>query len=176
MKENKGLVINVGTSSVVLILLVFALSVFALLSIRASNSELQLAMRTGESVQEYYTADAASEYALCYIQQIVESSKIEELEEKLKGINVSGQKELEKLENVKLDLEDIVIFTGKPEDKLGTIGYTIPIREGIQLEVNLALYGDRSLSVELWRMVKAAGNIEELEQDVKLWDGLITAD
>lgn len=176
MKENKGLIINVGTSSVVLILLVFALSVFALLSIRASNSELQLAKRTGESVQEYYTADGVAEYALCYIQQVIENSKVEELEEKLKNIDVSGQEKLEKIQNMKLNLEDIVIFTGKPEDKLGTIEYAIPIREGIQLEVKLALYGDRRLSVEVWRMVKAAGDIEEFEQNVELWDGLITAE
>lgn len=78
MKENKGLVMNVGTSSVILILLVFALSVFALLSIRASNSELQLTEKTGESIQEYYQADKEAQYALCYIKKIVEDFKVEE--------------------------------------------------------------------------------------------------
>ena len=67
MKENKGLIINVGTSSVALILLVFALSRFAILSIRASNSEVQLAKKTGESVQEYSIAESIFRSTICYI-------------------------------------------------------------------------------------------------------------
>lgn len=174
MKENKGLIINVGTSSVALILLVFALSIFAILSIRASNSEVQLAKKTGESVQEYYVADSAAEYAFCYIQQIVKNSKIEELEENLLNMDVSGQEELNNLQNMELHLEDNVIFSGNQKDKLGTIEYSILIEEGKRLEVGLALYGDRSLSIEIWRMVKEPEDIEELGQDIEMWDGLRT--
>lgn len=176
MKENNGLVINVGTSSVVLILLVFALSVFALLSIRASSGEEQLTERTGESVQEYYTADAAAEYALCYIEQIVENSKVEELQANLKKMNVTKQKELDNLQDVKLQLEENVIFTGKKEDKLGIIEYAILIEEGKRLKVSLSLHGDRSVAVEEWRMVKDTWDTEELGQDVELWDGSVTVE
>ncbi|MCI8409319.1 MAG: hypothetical protein HFJ09_08640 [Lachnospiraceae bacterium] len=176
MKENKGLVINVGTSSVVLILLVFALSVFALLSIRASNSELQLAKRTGESVQEYYEADKTAEYVLCYIQQIVENSKIEDLEKNLQNINGSGQKELDNLQNIELVLNDNVIFTGNKNDKLGTIEYSIFIEEKKHLKVSLGLYGDRSFSIETWCMVKETEEIEELGSDIELWDGFVTTE
>lgn len=176
MKENKGLIINVGTSSVVLILLVFALSVFALLSIRASNSELQLAKRTGESVQEYYEADRTAEYVLCYIQQIVGNSKIEDLAKNLQNINVSGQKELDNLQNIELVLNDNVFFTGDKKDKLGTIEYSIFVGEKKHLEVSLGLYGDRSFLVETWCMVKESEDIEELEQDVQLWDGSVTTE
>lgn len=176
MKENKGLVINVGTSSVVLILLVFALSVFALLSIRASNSELQLAKRTGESVQEYYEADRIAEYALCYIKQIVGNSKIEDLAKNLQNVNTSGQKELDNLQNVELVLNDNVVFTGNKKDKLGTIEYSVFVGEKKHLEVSLGLYGDRSFSIETWRMVKEAEEFEELGQDVQLWDGIVTTE
>lgn len=174
MEENKGLVINVGTSSVVLILLVLALSVFALLSIRASNSELQLAGKTGESVQEYYTADGEAEYVFGCVQQIVENSKINELEMNLKNIDVSKKKELENFQEVELHLRDDVVFTGKQKDMLGTIDYAIPIEEGKRLEVNMTLHGDRSLSVETWCMVKDEGDTVELGQDVELWDGSVT--
>lgn len=176
MRENKGLVINIGTPSVVLILLVFALSIFALLSIRASNSELQLAHKTGESIQEYYTADSAAEYAVCYIQQIVENSKIEDLENKLKNMDVSKQKELNNFQNVELVLKDNVIFTGKKKDKLGTINFSIFMEEKKHLEVTLGLYGNRSLSVETWRMVKDSWTIEEFDQGIELWDGSVTGE
>lgn len=176
MKENKGLIINVGTPSVVLILLVFALSVFALLSIRASGSEEQLTERTGESVQEYYKADTAAEYALCYIDEVVKNSKMEELEKNLKNIDISAKEELSGLQDVALHLDENVIFTGKKDDKLGDIEYAILIEEGKRLKVNLALYGDRSVSVKEWRMVKDAQDTEEIQQDIELWDGSVTVE
>ena len=46
MKERKGLLLSVGTPSILLVLLVFVLSVFALLSIRASANEQKLADKT----------------------------------------------------------------------------------------------------------------------------------
>ena len=49
MKERKGLVFNVGTPSILVILLVFVLCVFALMSIQASNNEKKLADKTGAS-------------------------------------------------------------------------------------------------------------------------------
>lgn len=58
MEEKKGLSINVGASSIILILLVLSLSIFAALSIKASNNEYKLAGKTAQSVQEYYEADA----------------------------------------------------------------------------------------------------------------------
>lgn len=41
-----------------MILLVLSLSIFAALSIKASNNEYKLALKTAQSVQEYYEADA----------------------------------------------------------------------------------------------------------------------
>lgn len=173
MKENKGLVMNVGTSSVILILLVFALSVFALLSIRASNSELQLTEKTGESIQEYYQADKEAQYALCYIKKIVEDFKVEELEGKLGSLKDVKDKGLANLLDITLHLQKDVIFTGKQKDRLGTIEYVIYMEEGKRLEVSLALQGDRSLLVEKWCMVKEPWTEEEFGQDAELWDGMV---
>lgn len=58
MEDKKGFSINVGASSIILILLVLSLSIFAALSIKASNNEYKLALKTAQSVQEYYEADA----------------------------------------------------------------------------------------------------------------------
>lgn len=173
MKENKGLVMNVGTSSVILILLVFALSVFALLSIRASNSELQLTEKTGESIQEYYQADKDAQYALCYIKKIVADFKVEELEGKLGSLKDVKDKGLANLLDITLHLQKDVIFTGKQKDRLGTIEYVIYMEEGKRLEVSLALQGDRSLLVEKWCMVKEPWTEEEFGQDAELWDGMV---
>ena len=164
---------NVGTSSVILILLVFALSVFALLSIRASNSELQLTEKTGESIQEYYQADKDAQYALCYIKKIVADSKIEELEGKLGSLKTVKDNKLENFLDVTLQLQKDVIFTGRQKDRLGTIEYAIYMEEGKRLEVSLALQGDRSLLVEKWCMVKEPWTEEEFGQDAELWDGTV---
>ncbi|MBP5158965.1 MAG: hypothetical protein ILP10_01550 [Lachnospiraceae bacterium] len=59
MKEKNeagGFKINIGAPSIILLLVVFALTVFALLSIRASYNELKLARTSRESVDKYYKA------------------------------------------------------------------------------------------------------------------------
>lgn len=176
MKEKNGLVINVGTSSVVLILMVISLSVFALLSIRASNSELKLAIKTGESVQEYYDADKAAEYGLSYIKAALESSKIEDLEKNLLGMDTSKQKELSNFGGLTLNLKKNVIFTGKKDEILGNISYAIKITEKKRLEVKLDLCGDRSVLVTSWKIVKEAEQKESLDSGIELWDGQVTTD
>lgn len=58
MNKGKGLHLNIGAASIILIMLVFALCTFAALSIKASNSEYKLAEKTARSVREYYEAEA----------------------------------------------------------------------------------------------------------------------
>lgn len=50
--------ISVGGASIILIMLVLALSSFALLAIRSSMNEKRLALKTANSIQEYYDMDA----------------------------------------------------------------------------------------------------------------------
>ena len=70
MEEKKGFVFNIGTPSILVILLTFVLCTFALFSIRASNSVRKLADKTGDAVQEYYLADQKAVHALAYVDSV----------------------------------------------------------------------------------------------------------
>lgn len=56
--------LNIGGASILLLLVVFAMTVFAVLSMGASLQELKLAEKTRDSVKNYYIADSASEEML----------------------------------------------------------------------------------------------------------------
>ena len=63
--------INIGGASILLVLLVFALTVFAILSMRASYHELKMSENTRDSIEQYYDVDAKSEEALFSIQEVM---------------------------------------------------------------------------------------------------------
>ncbi len=58
MKHKNEFHMNIGGASIILLLIVFALTIFAALSVRASYHELKLAEETRRSVETYYEADA----------------------------------------------------------------------------------------------------------------------
>lgn len=53
--------LNIGGASLLLLIVVFAMSIFAVLSIRASFHELQMAEKNRDAAEAYYLADAAAE-------------------------------------------------------------------------------------------------------------------
>lgn len=62
MKETeKTSRINIGTASIVLILLLLCLAVFSLLSLSDAQASLSFARRRAESVQAFYQADASAQ-------------------------------------------------------------------------------------------------------------------
>ena len=62
MKETaKTSRINIGTASIVLILLILCLAVFSLLSLSDAQASLSFARRRAESVQAFYQADAKAQ-------------------------------------------------------------------------------------------------------------------
>lgn len=61
MKHKNEFHMNIGGASIILLLIVFALTIFAALSVRASYHELKLAEETRRSVETYYKADATAE-------------------------------------------------------------------------------------------------------------------
>lgn len=66
MKKNEKSTVfrmNVGGASIILILVVIAMCIFAILSVRASYNELKLARNSKEYITDYYAADTASEKA-----------------------------------------------------------------------------------------------------------------
>lgn len=171
MKENKGFVLNVGTASILLILLVFVLSVFSVLSIQASNHEWKLAEKTGDAVQDYYEADKKAEYMLCRVDAVLHSTSIERLESELKKIEETKEKSLKGLSNVNLELVKGALFSEK-EKEIGTITYSIEEQENSSLEVELTIFANRNYEIKKWKIVREAWEQDDFEEGAELWDGM----
>ena len=171
MKEKKGFVLNVGTASILLILLVFVLAIFSVLSIQASNNEWNLAEKTGDAVQEYYEADKEAEYMLCCVDAMLHSTSIDRLEDELKKIEEKKGKKLKNLSNVQLELVKDASFS-ENEQEIGTLTYMIEEQEKSNLEVELAILGNRNYKIKKWKIVREAWEQDEFEEGAELWDGM----
>ena len=66
--------INSGGALVILVILVVAMSLFAVLAIQSSLNEKKLSIKTEESVQDYYVLDAEAERVYARIDKIVAKS------------------------------------------------------------------------------------------------------
>lgn len=176
MKERKGLVFNVGTPSILVILLVFVLSVFALMSIQASNNEKKLADKTGKSVQEYYEADQKAEYARAYISAVLQSTDLEYLEETLVGMEAAKVEQLKGMQDVYVTVsEDAAFLESKEQEKVATVAYAFPVRKDSKLKVEMDVYSDRTYQVTQWKLENAGMGVE-LDEGMGLWDGTVTVE
>ncbi len=77
---------NIGGASILLLITVFALTVFAVLSIRASYNEKQMAQKAREAVERYYEADARAEEAYALVAEALGAQGLRTPEEVLAGI------------------------------------------------------------------------------------------
>lgn len=173
MKENKGLVWNVGTASILLILLVFVLSVFSVLSIRASNSEWKLAQKTGDSVKAYYEADTQAEYMLCHVDTILKNTDMRQLDESIKELEKADDTQVKGLTDVSLKLEKGASFLEGDKKEIGTLSFAIKEQENSSLKVELQLFTDRSYEVKSWKTVRKAWELDDFEDGAELWDGTV---
>lgn len=176
MEERKGLIFNVGTSSILVILLTFVLAVFALMSIRASNSEQVLAEKTATSVKEYYAADQKAENALCYVDVMLKGLEIEYLEDAIVSLEFSKDEDLARVENVTVQLKKDAAFTDGAKKEIGVVSYEYLVREGCYLNVELAIYSDRSYGVQKWNTTQTVAGVYELEDGIELWDGNVAVE
>lgn len=173
MRERKGLIFNVGTSSILVILLSFVLAVFALMSIRASNSEQVLAEKTGNSVKEYYAADQKAENALCYVDVMLKSLDVEYIEDAIVSLEYSKDEDLAGVEDVTVQLEKDAAFSDGAKKEIGMVSYECLVREGCYLNVELTIYSDRSYSISKWNTTQTAAGVYELDEGMELWDGTV---
>lgn len=176
MRENKGLILNVGTPSVLVILVVFVLSVFSILSVGASANEVKLAEKTATSVKEYYEADQKAEYSLLYISNIIKESDLATLEENIVGLEAGKEEAIKGMENVNVKLDENAIFSSGEKKKIGTISYEFFVRNDSYLNVELSLFSDRSFDISKWNMTQTYAGTYELDDTVELWDGNVTFD
>lgn len=174
MKERKGLLLSVGTPSILLVLLVFVLSVFALLSIRASANEQKLADKTAKSVEEYYAADAKAEYALGYIDSVLESAKISDLKMELLNMKNSNEDNLKGLKDLKVTMKSSGDFQAKKmREVVAEVSFAFPVKEKETLCVALQLLADRTYKITEWKVSMEELGEYDSNYDVELWDGQV---
>lgn len=75
--NEKGVHMNTGGISLVMLLIVFALTVFAVLSMRASYQELQMAEKNKNFVEGYYEADTRMEELYQFISEGLQEAALQ---------------------------------------------------------------------------------------------------
>lgn len=180
MKERKGFIFNIGMPSMLLVLLTFILAIFALLSIRASSSELTLADKTGTAVSAYYAADQKAEYTLAYMDSIIKVVEPGQLESMLIGLEAGKVESLQGLQDVSVQLEEKASFVTDTEEKpkkVGTVSFSFPIENGGTLQVAYDVKSDRSYEITRWQVEPMESQITGFGgESVELWDGDVTVE
>lgn len=131
--------VSMGASSLLMVIVIFALTIFAVLSVQASSQDLLLAKKTREQVQSYYEADTTAEHLLRQITLVLEHYYNDK-----SGIAL------------KVQLQEIVAKRGTVEarnDKRGTISYSVAMREGTYLQVQI-LYNMEAESKPYYNITK----------------------
>ncbi|MDE7211252.1 MAG: hypothetical protein K2O03_07385 [Lachnospiraceae bacterium] len=143
---------NIGGASILLLITVFALTVFAVLSIRASYSERQMAERGRDAVERYYEAD----------------TKAEEVYAKLLDAFLAagaGRTAASVLEAAQLPAEVMA------DAKENQIIYSIGVDYNRTLRIVLELSGEKC-QVREWRLISTASG--SYEEEMEIWDGVFT--
>ncbi len=165
MNKHKGLNMNIGTASIMLVLLIFVLVAFSVRSIKAANNELRLANKSVSSIQEYYTADAGAENIIYLIDEMMISEDKDKWEGKIVELNKQFEQEY--------DLEKVVMNIDEEENII--YSFAIKMGETMKLQVGAKVSkGEKRCSIIEWRIVsERQDETYELEDDVELWDGII---
>lgn len=142
---------NIGGPSILLLITVFALTVFAVLSIRASYNERQMAERARDAVERYYVADAKMEEAYALVAQAWEAQAGRTGQEALLGITLP--------EGIVAQADGDGIVLSADVDNNRT------------LRVVLQLSKDHCL-VREWRLL--SGSYGNYGENTDLWDGIFT--
>lgn len=146
---------NIGGASILLVLAIFALTVFAILSLRASYHELKMSEKTRDSVQAYYEADAKAEEYYMQVTQALASQEIltsEQLVEKLSDIN-----------SLNVDNTTNIMTYEVPTD------YNMVLQ--VQLKLPESLQG--IAKIQSWRMITSEQGDYGASSTEEIWDGIL---
>lgn len=149
---------NIGGASILLVLLVFALTVFAILSMRASYHELKMSEKTRDSVEQYYEVDAKSEEALLSIQEVM--------------YDAMKQTKVAEIEYLKKEIAKDECFTFDENSHVLTCLIAVDYNKMIETKLKIAdnfSDGYEILSHKL--LVNESDNYDNDEIDI--WDGVI---
>ena len=158
MEKKQEFKINIGGSSIILIIVVFALAIFAVLSIKASNSDLVLAKKTRTAISQFYQADSMAEEYLGKLDQVLKTEKTSDaLQAALKDVSFQP------------------VLKAKSEST-GSISYEVMINESATLQValNYSLDAAKTSAYDIttWKV-----NQQEIGDydfnNFQFWDGTI---
>lgn len=155
MKQKNSYHMNIGGASILLVLAIFALTVFAILSLRASYHELKMSEKTRDSVQAYYEADARAEEVYMLITQTLASKE-----------SLTTEQFLEKLSNIE---------SLQMDETTNIITYVVPMDYNMVLQVQLKL--PESLKglakIQSWRMITSDQGDYDAYGTEEIWDGIL---
>ncbi len=145
MKNKNEYHMNIGGASIILLLIVFALTVFAALSVRASYHEMRLAEKNGKAVEAYYSLDSAAEIKRADISQAYDTY-----------LQAGGSK---------------AEFTTDAAERNGEyLSYTVSNDAGLFIKVLLKLEDDGSVTTLRWRLAETEqGDYGDFPSDI--WHG-----
>ena len=155
MRNNIKNRMNTGGALVILVILVVAMSLFAVLAIQSSLNEKKLSTKTKEGIENYYKLDAEAERVYARIDEIVAKSS-----------NISSELvELKEIKDARKDDGDIKteISDIQYEGEMPTLVKYSVTRGERSLNVEIGIMG-RETSINRWSTKTKSDNLEyELE-------------
>ena len=155
MRNNIKNRMNTGGALVILVILVVAMSLFAVLAIQSSLNEKKLSTKTKEGIENYYKLDAEAERVYARIDEIVaKSSNISSELAELKEIKDARKDD----GDIKTEISDIQYEGEMPI----LVKYSVTRGER-SLNVEIGIMG-RETSINRWSTKTKSDNLEyELE-------------
>jgi S-adenosylhomocysteine hydrolase len=155
MKQKNSYHMNIGGASILLVLAIFALTVFAILSLRASYHEVKMSEKTRASVQAYYEADCkAEEYYMQITEALANKEALDnqQLVQKLSGIS-----------NLQID------------DTTNILTYLVSTDYNMALQVQLQLSkNSRKIEKVLsWRIISIEQGDYSSPSMEEVWNGIL---
>lgn len=151
---------NIGSASIMLLLMVFALTIFALLAVKASYQELKRSEKVRDSVEEYYAADAKSEENLLLAVETINEA-IEKGKEESQEVLIYFAEQINQQEGYFFDKNSQILT------------FVTPFDYNKQIETKLFIEEDFTDYWMISHKVLVLGQ-EDYDQDVlDLWDGII---
>lgn len=137
---------NVGSASIIMIFSVLCLTIFAVLSLVTTNSDLKLSTRAAKSIEDYYAAEYAAE------------TKVLEIKDALQADGTPTQL-----------LRTLDVDVTEREDGNAEIRFTQNVDARRDLRVELILNADGKLSIAKWSL-EANANWNP-DDSISLWSG-----
>lgn len=147
---------NIGGASIILLIAVFAMTVFAVLSIRASYNELKMAEKNRDSVEAYYEADAAAEEINAVLCRTWQAMEKEDRQEAAAVLADAGS------------LKEEAVFRAEGD----ILDYFVKVDYNRTIQVTIC-FSAEEYRIAGWRLVTEEYGSYDGEEN-EIWDGVIS--